>query len=719
MKLWRLAGVAALCSAACYYSSSFSIAGLSSSTIAAATPLGIADGQTPVVITVTAKTADGRPVPTLPVLLQAPLCTVVQPNAPTDANGQARGAIVCDSPGPRQITATVSVDQETVPLAASASVNFVLPNVPVSFTVANVPQAVTAGDALSPNIIAINAVGQVALGYIGTIHFSSTDPQADLPLDYRFQATDHGTKVFAAALKTAGAQNLLVTDIDNNAQGLQTGIAVQAAAQSTFAVSSSSQVPTSQFFSAVVTATDAYGNPTADYTGTLHFTSSDANATLPADSTLTAHDQGRKSFDNALRLLTCGPQTINVTDNANNTASQTIFANALPLLSGPNNSFCLDTVSSFSTNQLVFNTCSGVTTQQWQFLNGVLRNSAGQCVEVAANDAVNTCDLTNPNQQVEFDPSLRQVHTADGACLDAGPTQIAEGLVQRANCLVVNSHNMSQQQFYAPPFQTLQSASHFLQCLDVVGGIANSGTAVQMSTCHDATTQQWQIANGQVRLAAGQCLTDPNNTHTAHVALQVSPCSGDLGQFWTFDLNSQQLRKGDSPTQCAAFSNANAATGTPVQLADCLLATQVGFNNQVWAYGSASYANGGNLVVCLDVVDSNSIVGASLVTNTCDASVASQQWQLIAGQMRTLNGLCLYTANPGSTGGVSLAPCEAGQLGELWSYTFGGSDAALIAGNQQGEFTLTPGNFAPANNNGVVCWVHSGGNSQGWFPTTH
>jgi hypothetical protein len=49
-------------------------------------------------------------------------------------------------------------------------------------------------------------------GYSGTVHFSSSDPQAVLPADYTFLPTDAGTHVFSFTLKTLGDQTITVTD---------------------------------------------------------------------------------------------------------------------------------------------------------------------------------------------------------------------------------------------------------------------------------------------------------------------------------------------------------------------------------------------------------------------------------------------------------------------------------------------------------------------------
>src|SRR5207237_568742 len=65
-------------------------------------------------------------------------------------------------------------------------------------------------------------------------------------------------------------------------------------------------------FSITVTAADAGGSTVSSYTGTLHFTSSDGQAVLPADYTFTSGDAGAYTF--SVTLSTGGSQTITATD---------------------------------------------------------------------------------------------------------------------------------------------------------------------------------------------------------------------------------------------------------------------------------------------------------------------------------------------------------------------------------------------------------------------
>ena len=65
------------------------------------------------------------------------------------------------------------------------------------------------------------------------------------------------------------------------------------------------------------TVTVSITNPAATYTGTIAFTSSDPNATLPANYTFTAANKGTQTF--TVVFKTAGTQTITVTDTSNST----------------------------------------------------------------------------------------------------------------------------------------------------------------------------------------------------------------------------------------------------------------------------------------------------------------------------------------------------------------------------------------------------------------
>jgi hypothetical protein len=82
--------------------------------------------------------------------------------------------------------------------------------------VLSAPSTVTAGVPFDVSVVVVDSFGQVAVGYGGTIHFSSTDgdPGVVLPADYTFQPSDGGIVLFSGGvtLFTPGSQTLTVTD---------------------------------------------------------------------------------------------------------------------------------------------------------------------------------------------------------------------------------------------------------------------------------------------------------------------------------------------------------------------------------------------------------------------------------------------------------------------------------------------------------------------------
>ena len=183
-----------------------------------------------------------------------------------------------------------------------------------SLAITGFPTSDTAGAAEEFTVTAYDAYGNVATGYVGTVQFTSTDPLAVIPAPYAFASSDEGRHTFTATLRTAGSQNLQVTDITSSSiSSTESGIVVQAAAAQSLRVAG---FPTSDLAGEVnlvtVTAYDAYGNVATGYTGTLSFSSTDSHAVLPANYTFTAGDAGTHHF--AVELDTSGARSITATD---------------------------------------------------------------------------------------------------------------------------------------------------------------------------------------------------------------------------------------------------------------------------------------------------------------------------------------------------------------------------------------------------------------------
>jgi hypothetical protein len=83
-------------------------------------------------------------------------------------------------------------------------------------------------------------------------------------------------------------------------------------------------------FSITVTALDSTNNVLTGYTGTVHFTSSDGQATLPADYTFNAGDAGVHTFTNGVTLKTAGSQSVAATDTSSSSITGSLSVSVSP-----------------------------------------------------------------------------------------------------------------------------------------------------------------------------------------------------------------------------------------------------------------------------------------------------------------------------------------------------------------------------------------------------
>jgi len=206
----------------------------------------------------------------------------------------------------------------------------------------------TAGTAFNITVSALDNSGAVVTTYAGTVHFTSSDPQAVLPGN---SLLTNGTGTFQVTFKTAGSQTVTASDPTNGlTSGTSSSISTAPAAVNHLSVTTSGTAfILGTPFSVVVSALDAFNNINPSYSGTVKFTSSDAQASLPGPSKLT---NGTGTF--SVTLNTAGNQTVTVTDTV--TASITGSSSTLTV-SGPATHFSI--------------TAPGSTTTRATFLFGV------------------------------------------------------------------------------------------------------------------------------------------------------------------------------------------------------------------------------------------------------------------------------------------------------------------------------------------------------------
>jgi ELWxxDGT repeat protein len=229
-------------------------------------------------------------------------------------------SLTIDTPGSYSLQATdgnlTSVTSSTFTVEPAAS----------TLNVTGFPSPTTAGVAGSFTVTARDSHGNIVTAYTGTVSFTSSDGQAGLPASYTFTTADQGVHTFSATLKTAGTQSITATDTaTSSVTGSDTGITVNPAAASSLSITGlPATVTAGKASTFTITALDPYGNTATGYRGTVHFTSSDKKASLPANYTFKASDNGLHTFTNGVKFKTTGTQTLTATDTVTSTITGTV-----------------------------------------------------------------------------------------------------------------------------------------------------------------------------------------------------------------------------------------------------------------------------------------------------------------------------------------------------------------------------------------------------------
>ena len=158
------------------------------------------------------------------------------------------------------------------------------------------------------------------------MQFTTTDPGVGVvvPANYTFVGGDNGVHTFTngATLVTAGPRTITATDtVTASITGTSGTITVNAAAATHFSVSAPASATAGSAFSFTVTALDQFNNTATSYAGTVHFSSTDGQAVLPANSVLSS---GVQTFSATLK--TAGNQTITATDTVTSSITGTSAA---------------------------------------------------------------------------------------------------------------------------------------------------------------------------------------------------------------------------------------------------------------------------------------------------------------------------------------------------------------------------------------------------------
>jgi len=222
------------------------------------------------------------------------------------------------TPGHQTITATDTTDASIT--GTSPTIDAIQADPAANLVVTASTITPTAGEPFSFTVTAVDENGNVAPTYTGTVHFTTNDtsPGAAMPPDSQLT---NGEGTFSATLDQAGPQTVTATDTTTQTITGTLDVTVRPGPTASLKLDTPPNATMGHSFDFTLTLLDRFGNvatgAAVPYTGTIHFTSTDALATLPSDYTFQqsySADSGTRSF--SASLVTPGRQTIAATDTA-------------------------------------------------------------------------------------------------------------------------------------------------------------------------------------------------------------------------------------------------------------------------------------------------------------------------------------------------------------------------------------------------------------------
>lgn len=182
-----------------------------------------------------------------------------------------------------------------------------IPNVPTHFVLV-VPTNATAGVGFTFTATIEDSSNTVVTGYNGTVAFASSATGATLPGNITLT---NGTGSFSATLTHSGNTFITASDsIATSVSGASSPVSVAVGPLTHFAVLSPVAATAGTKSLLLIAARDAFNNTYTPYSGTVHMTSGDPAAVLPANFTLVSGQSSGKS----VTLETSGNILITATD---------------------------------------------------------------------------------------------------------------------------------------------------------------------------------------------------------------------------------------------------------------------------------------------------------------------------------------------------------------------------------------------------------------------
>jgi glycosyl hydrolase family 31/ricin-type beta-trefoil lectin protein/uncharacterized protein DUF5110/carbohydrate binding protein with CBM35 domain len=215
-------------------------------------------------------------------------------------------------------------------------------------------------------------------------------------------------------------------------------------------------------------------------------------------------------------------------------------------------------------------------------------------------------------------------------------------------------------------------------CLDVRGGTAADGQALQVYGCNHSTAQQVSYAADNTVHVLGRCLTAGGTANRALVT--TNACAASASQLWTRRADGTLLNPASG--RCLDVPDSNTTPGAvQLQIYDC-----VHTDGQIWRLPPGPVTGPGGLCADIAGADPSSVTAAQLYT--CNNSDAQRFSTPGDGTIRVF-GKCLDVANAGSANGtpVQLYDCN-GTGSQAWTSRSDGT----LQNPQSGRCLDDPGN---------------------------
>jgi Bacterial Ig-like domain (group 3) len=272
--------------------------------------------------------------------------------------GSSSFSVTFNTPGSQTIVAT-----DTHGITGQATVNVTSP--PATHFAVDVPASATTGSPVQATVTAEDASNAAVTDDTDTVHFTSSDGAAVVPSDATLVS---GAATVEVTFNTAGSQTFTATDTITAAiTGSAAVLVSKPAASLTVVLPANTTAGTAA--SVTVTATAADATVATGYAGTVHFTSTDGAAVLPADTTLT---DGTGTF--SVTFAATGTQSVTATDTGDASITGNDSSDVAAAATSPTTTTAGSTTTSLTAE--VLSTDAGLPTGMVSFtVNGVSAGS--------------------------------------------------------------------------------------------------------------------------------------------------------------------------------------------------------------------------------------------------------------------------------------------------------------------------------------------------------